>query len=253
LSNLNFNITDLYRLQLAENRIKFYEKEIDMLKNDEELKSITEELQNAQSEQVEFLKTRHELEVQRKKLEDEMSLKNEKIKKDEQKLSSGTITSSKEIVSLNEEITSLRNLNSEIENNILEIMIKTDDLNDELKTQNEKKEKIEAQVKKLSAEIEVKTDEKKMILNKYLSKKQETISKIPTAQIDKFTEVAKKRDGVAVGVLKERLCLACNMEMSMLEAMEMKNDDLLYRCPNCKRMLFRYRPEIDQINEEYKD
>ncbi len=253
LNNQNFNITDLYRLQLAENRIRFYEKEIDKLKNDEDLKSLEEDLKSSESDMEELLKTRHELETQRKKLEDEMSLKNEKIKKDEQKLSSGTITSSKEIVSLNEEITNLRNLNSELENKILEILIKTDDLSDELKIQTEKKEKIGAQVKKLSQEIKEKTDVKEKILNNYLEKKQKTILKIPSVELDRFIEVAKKRGGVAVGILKEKLCLACNMEMSMLEAMEMKSDDLLYRCPNCKRMLFRYRPEVDLIDEEYSE
>jgi predicted nucleic acid-binding Zn-ribbon protein len=43
------------------------------------------------------------------------------------------------------------------------------------------------------------------------------------------------------------------MEMSMVEAMNMSSDDTIYRCPNCKRMLIRYRPEVDQINEEYNE
>lgn len=253
MNNTNFSLTDLYRLQLAENKIRFYEREIQKLKDDEDLKNREEELKEAETALEELQKIRHDLESQRKKLEDEISLKNEKRKKDEQKLSSGTITSSKEIVSLNEEIESIKKINTEVENNMLEIMIKIDDIDEEIKAQKEKKEKIEAHVKKLSDEIDEKIAAEEKVLNKYKDKKQEVTSRIPEAQTDKFNEVAEKRGGVAIGILKEKLCLACNMEMSMVEAMNMSSDDAIYRCPNCRRMLIRYRPEVDQINEEYNE
>ena len=118
---------------------------------------------------------------------------------------------------------------------MLEIMIKIDDIDEEIKAQKEKKEKIEAYVKKLSDEIDEKIAAEEKVLNKYKDKKQEVTSKIPEAQTDKFNKVAEKRGGVAIGILKEKLCLACNMEMSMMEAMNMSSDDLIYRCPNCKR------------------
>ena len=253
MNNTIFSLTDLYCLQLAENKIRFYEREIQKLKDDEDLKNRAEELREAETALEGLQKTRHDLESQRKKLEDEISLKNEKIKKNEQKLSSGTITSSKEIISLNEEIESIKKINTELENNMLEIMIKIDDIDEEIKAQKEKKEKIEAYVKKLSDEIDEKIAAEEKVLNKYKDKKQEVASRIPEAQTDKFNEVAEKRGGVAIGILKEKLCLACNMEMSMMEAMNMSSDDLIYRCPNCKRMLIRYRPEIDRINEEYNE
>jgi len=253
LNDIDFEITDLYRLQLAENRVRFYQREIEKLKNDEEVKATREELTEAEKVLEELLKKYHDLESERKKLEDDISLKSDKIKKDEQKLSSGTITSSKEIVSINEEIESLRKVNSELENNMLEIMISIDDLNEEINIQKEKKEKIEAHLKKQTGEIDEKIKAEEEILNKYKAKKEEVSKKIPSPHIEKFNEVAEKRGGVALGVLKERLCLSCNMEMSMVEAMNMNNDDLIYRCPNCRRMLIRYRPEIDEINEEYNE
>jgi len=253
LNNVDFDIIGLYRLQLVENKIRFYEREIEKLKNDEDLKARKEELREAETILEELLKTCHDLESERKKLEDEISLKSDKIKKDEQKLSSGTITSSKEIVSLNEGIESLKKVNSDLENNILEVMIRIDDLNEEINIQKEKKEKIEAHTKKLSDEIDAKMNVKEEILNKYRDKKKEILQKIPAHHIEKFNEVAEKRGGIALGILKERLCLACNMEMSMVEAMNMSKDDVIYKCPNCKRMLIRYRPEIDEINEEYNE
>jgi predicted nucleic acid-binding Zn-ribbon protein len=253
LNDIDFEITDLYRLQLAENRVRFYQREIEKLKNDEEVKATREELTEAEKVLEELLKKYHDLESERKKLEDDISLKSDKIKKDEQKLSSGTITSSKEIVSINEEIESLRKVNSELENNMLEIMISIDDLNEEINIQKEKKEKIEAHLKKQTDEIDEKIKAEEEILNKYKAKKEEVSKKIPSPHIEKFNEVAEKRGGVALGVLKERLCLSCNMEMSMVEAMNMSNDDLIYRCPNCRRMLIRYRPKIDEINEEYNE
>ena len=253
LNNTGFNLVDLYRLQLAENKIKFYEREIQKLRDDEELLNRKEELKEAQAQLDEFNKVWQELETQRKKLENEVSLKVSKIKGNEQKLSSGTLTSSKEIIGLNEEIESLKKINAEIENKMLEIMMKADDVEEEISIKKEKNEKIAAYVKRLNDELEEKIAAKEKVLNKYKDKKEQVILKIPAAELEGFKEVSNKRGGVAIGILKEQLCCACNMEMSMIEALNMDREDISYRCPNCKRMLIRYRPEIDAIDEEYDE
>ena len=43
------------------------------------------------------------------------------------------------------------------------------------------------------------------------------------------------------------------MEMSTTEAMKMDSFDEIYRCPNCKRMIIKYREEVDKIIEEYSE
>ena len=149
MNNKNFDLLNLYRLQLSDNKISFLEKEIEKLKSSEELKAREEELNESIATINNLSASYNELEKERKRLDDELSMRNEKIKKNEQKLSSGTLTSTREIVSYQEEIASIKKLNEDIENKIIEIMIKIDDINELIKSENDKKEKGMLAIKKL--------------------------------------------------------------------------------------------------------
>jgi predicted nucleic acid-binding Zn-ribbon protein len=251
LENKNFDLLNLYKLQLSDSRILYLEREIEKLKANEELNTREEELNESEEKYNELIKNFNELEKERKKLDDDLSLKNEKIKKNEQKLSSGVLTSSKEIMNYQEEIISIKKLSESIEDNIIEIMIKIDDINELLRLENEKKEKIRSYVDKLKEEISESVELIEEKLKSYIIKKENTINFIPNDLIAKYNEIREKRGGVAVGILKERLCMACNMEMSTGEALKMGNPEEIYKCPTCKRMIIKYREEVDLINEEF--
>ncbi|MCL4378175.1 MAG: hypothetical protein M1475_02180 [Actinobacteria bacterium] len=251
MDDKNFDLLNLYKLQLSDNKISLLEREIEKLKNNEELKARQEELNETTEKYNNLLANYNELERERKKLDDELSMKNEKIKKNEQKLSSGTITSAKEIISFQEEIVSLRKINEEIENRLLEIMIKIDDINEMIKLENEKKDKIAAHINKLKEEINNNTGLVEEKLNKYRKKRENIIKLIPENLISKYNEVKEKRSGIAIGILKERMCLSCNMEISAAEAVKMSNLNEIYKCPSCRRMIIKYRGEVDLINEEF--
>ena len=251
MENKNFDLLNLYKLQLSDSRIAYLEKEIEKVKANEELKTREEELSESEEKINELNRNLNELEKERKKLDDDLSLKNEKIKKNEQKLSSGMLTSSKEIMNYQEEITSIKKLNESIEDSIIEIMIKIDDINELIRLENEKKEKIRSYTDKLKEEIRESAASMEEKLKIYIIKKEDAINLISKDLIAKYNETKEKRGGVAVGILKERLCMACNMEMSSGEALKMGNNDEIYKCPTCKRMIIRYREEVDLINEEF--
>ena len=130
-------------------------------------------------------------------------------------------------------------------------MIKIDDINELIRLENEKKEKIKSHIEKLKDEINESVAPIEEKLKAYITKKENTINLIPDELFAKYNEVREKRGGVAVGILKERLCMACNMEMSAGEAVKMDNLEEIYKCPTCKRMIIKYREEVDIINEEF--
>jgi uncharacterized protein len=251
LENNSFDLLNLYKLQLSDSRISFLEREIEKLKANEELKTREEEFKECEEKYDDLKKQYHELDKERKRLDDDLNIRNEKIKKNEQKLSSGMLTSSKEIMNFQEEIVSIRKSNESMEDSIIEIMIKIDDINELIRLENEKKEKIKSHIDNLKEEINKNVASIEEKLKSYIVKKEETIKLIPQDLFAKYGEVKEKRGGIAVGILKDRLCMACNMEMSSGEAMKMDNSGEIYKCPTCKRMIIKYREEVDLINEEY--
>jgi len=253
LNNQKFNLLDLYKLQLLDNKISFLEKEMEKLKSNEELKTLKEDLNDSILKLKDLNDNLNGLEKEKRKLEDDLSIKNEKIKKNEQKLSSGTLTSTKEIISYQEEIVSIKKLNEEIENKIIEILIKIDDLNELIKLENDKKDKINAHVNKLEDEINDKLSIIDQKLKNYNDKRENIVVNIPQDLIVQYNDLKQKKGGLAIGILKDRLCTACNMEMSAGEANKMDDFNQIYKCPTCRRMIIKYREEIDIINEEFSE
>lgn len=253
MNNQKFNLLDLYKLQLLDNKISFLEKEMEKLKSDEELKTLKEDLNDSILKLKDLNDNLNGLEKEKRKLEDDLSIKNEKIKKNEQKLSSGTLTSTKEIISYQEEIVSIKKLNEEIENKIIEILIKIDDLNELIKLENDKKDKINAHVNKLEDEINDKLSIIDQKLKNYNDKRENIVVNIPQDLIVQYNDLKQKKGGLAIGILKDRLCTACNMEMSAGEANKMDDFNQIYKCPTCRRMIIKYREEIDIINEEFSE
>lgn len=253
MNNQKFNLLDLYKLQLLDNKISFLEKEMEKLKSDEELKTLKEDLNDSILKLKDLNDNLNGLEKEKRKLEDDLSIKNEKIKKNEQKLSSGTLTSTKEIISYQEEIVSIKKLNEEIENKIIEILIKIDDLNELIKLENDKKDKINAHVNKLEDEINDKLSIIDQKLKNYNDKRENIVVNIPQDLIVQYNDLKQKKGGLAIGILKDRLCTACNMEMSAGEANKMDDFNQIYKCPTCRRMIIKYREEIDNINEEFSE
>ena len=66
----------------------------------------------------------------------------------------------------------------------------------------------------------------------------------------KYNEVKAKKGGIAVSVIRDNFCNACNMEIPSIEAERFLDSELIYRCPICGRISVLYRPEIDDIKEE---
>jgi predicted nucleic acid-binding Zn-ribbon protein len=245
---LSEKISDL--LNLVEKNIMRKAAEVSVLRKNEKLKKIEEVFQevaeSCESMQKELLRVEHD----RKKIEDSVALNNEKIKKNESKLFSGTITSSKELVNYQDEIKQFKQNNDTLESKELELMFEHDTLKPKLAQMEIKKADVGNQLKAVKDEVEEKAivvDEKLSVLKK---RRKEVLAKIPKELTGKYDELRVKKGGVALGVLKNRVCDACRMEISSGEADKIKDASKIYKCPMCNRMLIIYDEKMDSIKAE---
>jgi predicted nucleic acid-binding Zn-ribbon protein len=235
---------------MVDSRISKKASDIENVKNNEEL-TLTKKEFDEIDDKLKLLDKRYrELENERKRMEDSIGTHDEKIKRDEQKLFSGTITDAKELVNLQEEVKILKKSNDGIENQMLELMIKIDDLLEEIKNIQEKKEELESQINSMEKDIgrQVKLLEEKI---KDLKATRDTVaSGISGDYLDEYEKTNAKKKGIVVGVLRDRFCSACNMQIPIVEAEKIKDLDKVYKCPLCGKMLIIYRDEIEEIISE---
>jgi predicted nucleic acid-binding Zn-ribbon protein len=160
----------------------------------------------------------------------------EKIKK--LKARAVDIKTNKEYQALLKEIESIEKDRSAIEEEILTIMIETDTVSKQSKSEESKfiddKEKVEAFKKKLEGEkSEVEKD--LIAVNEIRSKIADAIEK----EIhDEYIELFEILNGIAVTEAKEEICLGCNMNIPPQLFVELKKNEEIMHCPQCRRILY---------------
>jgi len=250
LSNSKFNVVVLVELQLIENAISARQSEIEEVKNNRELISAESRFAELDKKFDEINSNYNNLENQRKKLEDSVGIQNEKIKSDEGKLFSGTITSAKELENYQEEVRILKQKNSEMEDRMLELMIKLEEISGKAKLVGEEKDKTGTDVNRIKAEMNEKLEVLKNIIGGLKKRREDVTSNIPDDYLKKYRELKSKKGGIAVAVLKDNFCNVCNMEIPSSDAERIIDADEIYICPLCGRMAVIYRSEIDNIKRE---
>lgn len=250
MSDQKFNVLNLVELQLVENAISARSAEASKVKNNEDLTTAEKKSAGVKEKYDEVNGRYSDIESRRKKLEDTVELQNEKIKSNEEKLFSGTITSSKEIENYQEEVKILKNKNSEMEDQILELMMKLEEMSEEVKKADADRNKADERIKRIKEEMDEKLEVLKHIIEGLKNRKANIISKIPDEYLKKYNQIKNKKGGIAVSVLKDNFCDVCNMEIPAIDAEKMVDADELYRCPLCGRIAVIYRSEVDKIKKE---
>lgn len=244
------DVLALVELQMIENAISARSSEIEAVKNNKELEQTEKKLAEVKVKYDEISGRYGELESKRKKFEDTVEMQSEKIKSNEGKLFSGTITSAKEIENYQEEVKILKGKNSEIEDQILELMIKLEEMSEEVKQAGSEKARAESEVGRIKNEMNEKLEVLKHIIEGLQKRRDDVSSKIPGDYLKKYREVKSKKGGIAVSVLKDKFCNVCNMQIPAKDAEKIVDADQLYRCPLCGRLAVIYRKEIDDIRRE---
>jgi predicted nucleic acid-binding Zn-ribbon protein len=250
LTEPKLNVIDLVELQLIENAISARSSEIENIKNNKEQVSTQEEFERVSEEFDKINGLYADLESKRKRLEHTVEMQSEKIKNNENKLFSGTITSAKELENYQEEVKILKQKNSEMEDQILELMIELEGILDRVKLAQLEKDKAEADVNRIKNETNEKIEVLKNVVEGLKKRRDDVTLKIPDDYLKKYRELKGKKGGIAVAVLKDNFCNICNMQIPAIAAEEIEDLDEIYKCPLCGRMAVIYRDEIDAIKKE---
>ena len=250
LGEEKFEIIDLVELQAIENATSARYAEIDKVKADPRLADAEKNLEVSRKKGEDKNSQFHELNVKRKKLEDTVDTHEEKIKSNEKKLFSGTITDPKELSNYQEEIQVLNNSNSKLEDEILEIMEEQDIAKPGIEALKEEMVEFDSIVKRLRSEMDDKLEVLKHNIEGLKKRKEDVVLRIPGDYLKKYNDLKTKKSGIAVSVIKDNFCSACNMEIPSIETERFVDSDEVYKCPICGRMSVLYRPEMDDIKKE---
>jgi predicted nucleic acid-binding Zn-ribbon protein len=196
-----------------------------------------EEKQKIERERIQKEKEKVEsLEKTRRQKEGHLNLEQEKIKRAEGRMSE--VKTNKEYQALLSEIDAIKEANSRMEEEILQVMDEIDELKKDL-LKREKEvgvilEKIEVERKKLQEKIA--HDEKAW--NEKMERREVLSKQIESKLLKLYNTLKEKRQGVGVVSAKNETCQGCFVNVPPQMFIEVQKNNILIRCPNCNRILY---------------
>jgi predicted nucleic acid-binding Zn-ribbon protein len=216
-------------MQIIENEKKLISTPKKIEKMEHDIKAISEKI----SKEKEILE---EFEKDRKSKEKELELAKEKIKKFESRLYE--VKTNKEYQALLKEIESAKQGNDKDEEEIIEIMVKMEDLKKDLESTSKllkEKEKVtEVEKKKLLNEMD--SIDKTVIDLK--QQRDNLLSVVNKTLRETYSILISRRGGTAVVNVKNGVCLGCFMNIPPQLFIEVTKNNRLIQCPSCSRIFY---------------
>ena len=160
-----------------------------------------------------------------------------KLKASEEKLYSGKVTNSKELTDMQAEVQSLTRRVATAEDQILEVMSKTESAEGE---KDSAETTLNDLVTKWESEAVTLNKEKNTLavrLNALLQKRKTQIAQIDKPMFARYEKIRKKKRGLAVVTLKlGNSCSGCSLTASSQDVKAVGEGKIVY-CPHCSRMI----------------
>jgi predicted nucleic acid-binding Zn-ribbon protein len=241
---VNEQLEHLVKLQELDSRIISLSRRIRAIP--EKISTMEKPLKQAEANLDAQKKNVHEAEKKKRDREMELEENNERIGKLRDR--TAQIKDNKAYTAHLKEIEAAEKHAYKIEDGILELMEKIESESIRVGTAEEdltgKKQEAEALKKELDAEVKEATGK----LDVMKAGRAEHVEKLDKELYDEYMNLLTSLDGLAVTEAVGEVCGGCNMNIMPQLFVQIKENREIFRCPQCKRILF-YREEAEAPRE----
>ena len=184
--------------------------------------------------------------MERDKYELEQESNNEMMKKYESQLS--LIKTNKEYKALNNEIAALKEKNSQIDDQILDLIDKEEELRVILKQKKEEQDAAEAELKDKEDDLRKKIVAVEKDIEKARAERNEIAKTLPTNIVSRYASLIKNKNRKAVVFLNaSNGCGGCGFSVRPQLLIDINRKDTIISCESCGRMIID--KELDEDKE----
>ena len=208
-----------------------------LLESGEELRLARDRLAGAEGRLGELKLSLDDVSRQQRRLEGDIDSLDQKTKADEKRLYDGTVANPKELQSIRAEIENLRGRKDRIEDQLLELMERREDIESSLGP-------VEAEVaehRDRVAEMETsQTSELLEIEQALAARRAEREGLLPEFDdelLELYEDLRRQKKGVAAVALADGVCQGCHQKLSPMYLDQLKRTDGVRRCEYCRRIL----------------
>jgi len=227
-------LSTIYEAQKID--LKIIEKERVLLSTPKKIKGMDDELKAKQLKVEKEKEVIEELEKERKKKEKELEVDKDKIKKLEAKLYE--VKTNKEYQALLKEIEAVKGANDKIEEDILVLMDKVEDIKKDYNSSTSHLKVREKEIEAEKTKIEQDVQSMDKTIAELKTERDNLLSVVNEHLRSTYLMLREKRNGIAVSTAKNGVCLGCFMNIPPQLFIEVTKNRKLIQCPSCGRILY---------------
>ena len=174
-----------------------------------------------------------------KDVENQIEAVVEKRKATETRLYSGSVGNPKELQDMQMEMESLTRRQTQLEDQLLQLMMARDDVSQEMDDSTQILEETKGQHDKQQQSL---LNEKTALsgeIERLMIKRKRALEKAPAEALQTYDNMRKAKANRPVAVLRDRSCTICGIEQDGAVLAAIKTHDALVNCNNCGRILLK--------------
>ena len=161
-----------------------------------------------------------------------------KLRNENERLYSGRVTNPKELGDIQHEIEYLKRRQADLENQQLEAMIALEEATTQLAIANEELVVVEAAWKSENADLHQEYETLKQELAQLLAQRNQVLRALSEKEKNEYHSLQRLRKGVAVAVVQDGRCSACNVSIPKRDLERAAQQDEIMHCSGCDRILY---------------
>jgi predicted nucleic acid-binding Zn-ribbon protein len=176
---------------------------------------------------------------QQKRLENDINTVDARRKAEEARMYSGVIASEREVEALRSELSTLKTRKRDLEDNLLEVMERQEELTSTVRTLEARRGEVQAEIAPLEQARDVAAADIDRELASRQAARAELAHRLPDDLVRRYDELRARKNGVAVVELRDGTCQGCFLEIAPGELEEGRELGIhgLARCVQCERLL----------------
>ena len=227
-------ISILVRLQTIDSDIRKIEKRLG--KVDGEMAALDSEIRDFESSIKKMVSNGEEHQKVYRSLESDASMNLPKIANSKNKLSS--VKTNKEYQSLLKEIEDLKTANSQIEDQMLEILEQIDTAEAQLREKNSEFNSVNVRVAGEKAEITKTAEQDRARLATLQVDFQKILDTVNPDVLKAFKSVRSRIGNLAIAKVENAVCEGCHLNIPPQMYNELQRFESLMYCPQCQRIIY---------------
>jgi uncharacterized protein len=185
--------------------------------------------------------TRDDLAREQKRIEDEIATVEDKVTHVDQQLYGGGVTSPKEAQALQADLELLKRRQSQLEDQVLELMEQIEPLDVELADSEAALAAVATETAEAEASLAAGEAEVDAELAAVAAARADLVAQVPAELVTEYEHLRPSMGGVAVAKLVGPTCQGCHLTLASAEVDEIRRRpaDAIVHCPDCGRLLVR--------------